>query len=174
MRLLTLPILCIAACAAPPTSEADGFRARLEHPEQVFPFFQELVARRDYAGAFDCLHPSSQNAVGGWEGFYLGLTSFDAGRRLVASFEVHALDVEDGRIRVCSREFGVTRTIGLKRLKKVHLLDLTREDIEVLRDRALAWHRFQVRRADGWHFAYPPDWTPASLRRNCNCGDHEP
>ena len=132
-----------------------------------------MTAAGDYAGAFDCLHPGSQNEVGGWEGFYLGLTAFDAGRRLVASFEVHALDPEAGRIRVCSREFGLSRDLGLKRLKKVYLLDLTREDIEVLRDRALAWYRLQVRRADGWHFAYPPDWTPASLGRNCKCGDQD-
>ena len=174
MRGLSLPILCVAGCAAAGgPAQIDDLKVDLGDPARVFPAFQERIARRDYAGAFDCLSPGAGNAVGGWEGFYLGLTAFDAGRQLIVSCEVHGLDREAGRIRVCNPEFGVGRDFGITRLKDIYLLDLTPRDVDALRDSALAWHRMQVRSADGWHFAYPPDWTYAPLWRTCICGDRD-
>ena len=52
----------------------------------------------------------------------------------------------------------------------INTLDFTSEDIEFLKGRTLGWYRLQVRRADGWHYAYPPDWTYAPLARSCACG----
>jgi hypothetical protein len=52
----------------------------------------------------------------------------------------------------------------------IHVLDLSPDDVEYLKGRTLGWFRHQTERADGWHFAYPPDWTHAPVGRSCICG----
>ena len=51
----------------------------------------------------------------------------------------------------------------------IYVLDFTSDDIEFLKGRP-GLVRLQVKRADGWHYAYPPDWTYAPLARTCGCG----
>ena len=52
----------------------------------------------------------------------------------------------------------------------IYALDFSSEDLDFLKGRTLGWYRLQVKRADGWHYAYPPDWTYAPLARTCVCG----
>jgi len=149
---------------------------RLQDPAQVFPYFQKLVAEREYAKAQEVLSPAARRQLPP-EAFTITFSAFDASRRLVASFEVHragTLSKENASIRVCSREFGSSREIRLERFGVGPLwfwsIDLVPDDVEHLKGRAFAWYRHQVKRADGWHFAYPPDWTYAPLGRSCICG----
>jgi hypothetical protein len=80
------------------------------------------------------------------------------------------VDAAAGRVRVCNAEFGVGRDLRIVQWQGIWTLDLTNDDIDYLRGRTLAWFRHQTDRADGWHFAYPPDWDYAPLRRACICG----
>ena len=148
------------------------YRERLKDPADVFPVFQDLVKAGEYGTAHLILSPSPARVMA-YEEFYVAASSFEAVRRLIASFEVHAVEVEDGadvgRIRICSNEFGVSKYWKLARMGKIWILDSNREDLIGLKDRALSWYRRQVKSADGWHFAYPPDWNYTPVRRNCAC-----
>ncbi len=142
-------------------------RERLKDPAQVFPVFQELVARGEYGTAQKLLSPAAMKILTP-EVFYLTFASYEPPRRMVASLRVHAAGPD--RIRVCSPEFGVSRDIRIAKFLSIHTLDFSPDDIEFLKGRTLSWYRLQVRRADGWHYAYPPDWTYAPLARSCACG----
>lgn len=165
-------MLLLAACASGAGAEPPDPRQELKNPQRTFPVFQELLGAGLYGEAFDCLSFDAQKAVGSYEAFYFAFTAFEASRRLIGSLRVHGLD-ETGRLRLCSPEFGMRLDMRLSilRVKKgeFHLLDFTSRDIGYIKDRAFAWHRHQVKRADGWHFAYPPDWTYAPLARSCIC-----
>ena len=67
------------------------------------------------------------------------------------------------------RAFGLGRDLRIQRAGKYWLLDLTADDRDYFLARAMGWFRHQIKRADGWHFAYPPDWNYAPLRRRCPC-----
>lgn len=162
--------LCLSL--AQPEPDLSAIRARLADPAQVFPVFQELIAAGSYGTAHELLSPAARQAVP-VEALTLTFGGVEAARRLIGALAVHATEssAAAGVTRVCSREFGATRGIKLlKFLGRVWTLDLTREDVEYFRGRTLGWYRFQVRRADGWHFAYPPDWNYAPVGRHCGCG----
>lgn len=164
-----LALLASAVLQAEP--DLPALRKRLADPAQAFPVFRELVAAGQYGTAHELLSPAARRAVP-VEALTLAFGGVEAARRLVAGLEAHATESsgDAGRTRVCGAEFGATRELKLaKFLGRIWTLDLTREDVEYFRGRTLGWYRFQVRRADGWHFAYPPDWTYAPMRRGCGC-----
>jgi hypothetical protein len=171
--------LVLGCLASPGQQEEDERRAllrRLQDPAQVFPYFQDLIRKREYAKAQELLTPAARRLLP-TEAFTLTFSRFDASRRLVASFRVHRAETLSGEraaIRICSREFGSGREISLERFGPGPLwywaIGLTQDDVEHLKGRALSWHRHQVERADGWQFAYPPDWSYAPLGRACGCG----
>jgi hypothetical protein len=161
-------VLC--ACVRPPASQGpdmDAVRQRIKDPAQVFPVFQQLIAAGEYGTAQKLLSPDAMRRLPS-EAFYLAFASYEPPRRLVASLRVHA--VGNGGIRICSPEFGVSRDIRIAKFLSINTLDFTADDIEFFKGRTLSWYRYQVRRADGWHYAYPPDWTYAPLARSCACG----
>jgi hypothetical protein len=167
------PGLIAASLCAAFVQEPDlaGLRERLKRPEEAFAAFQELVAGGRYGQAHELLSPAARKGIA-VEAFTLAFGGSEAARRLVAALKVHAVTAEDaaGRVRVCAREFGVARELRLQKfLGRLWTLDLAREDVEYFRSRTLGWYRLQVRRADGWHFAYPPDWTYAPLGGDCGC-----
>jgi len=158
-------LLCLS-CATPPGDQGD-LAERLKDPAQVWPAFQEFIRDGQYSKAYDLVHPGTRKAMS-YEIFYIVFASFEAPRRLVARLQVHR--TEPGKIRLCSAEFGASREIRLaKYLNRVWTLEFTPDDIEFFKGRTLEWYRLQVKRADGWHFAYPPDWTYAPLGRTCGC-----
>jgi hypothetical protein len=159
-------LLFVAVLAHAQVGDVDSLRERLKDPAQVFPVFQELVAAGEYAKAQRVLSPASMKMLPA-EAFYLTFASYEPPRRLVASLRVHA--VGDGKVRLCSPEFGVSRDFRIAKFFTIYTLDFSSDDIEFLKGRTLGWYRLQVRRADGWHYAYPPDWTYAPLARSCAC-----
>jgi hypothetical protein len=160
-------LLVVAVCALAQSPDLTQIRERIKDPAQVFPVFQELVAKGEYGTAQKLLSPDAMKILGP-EAFYLVFASYEPPRRMVASLRVHA--VGNGTIRLCSPEFGVSRDIKVTKFLTIYTLDFTADDIEFLKGRTLGWYRLQVRRADGWHYAYPPDWTYAPLARSCACG----
>lgn len=172
LLLLAAPLAACAA-AAGPCDDLPRPADATQKPETVFPAFQLYVRCGQYKYAHTLLTPDTHKLLN-WEQFYFGLTAFEALRRLILSTEVHAHDLKNGRVRLCSPEFGIGRDFRVASTKigakSFYLLDFTGDDVEYLKGRALGWHRLQVRKADGWHFAYPPDWTYAPLARTCPCG----
>jgi hypothetical protein len=148
----------------------------LKDPARVFPLFQDLLRDQEYSKAHGLLSAKAKTLLP-YEAFYFMFTGYEAARRLVLSAQVHALDPAGPagyRLRLCNPEFGVGRDFRLSLWEiagqKLYPLDLNSDDIEYFRGRALKWYRLQLKRADGWHFAYPPDWTYAPLARTCICG----
>ncbi len=159
-----LAFLLLAAIPAPAAQEEEiDLKTVLRDPAALFPAFQKLVARGEYGRA----HKFVAGVT--YEEFYAGVASFEAPRRLIATTRQHGVSPEPLRVRLCSPEFGMTREFRLRKLRDIHQLDLGGE-IDYLRDRALSWFRHQKKRADGWHFAYAPDWEYAPLARTCVCG----
>ena len=175
MRTLVLGILAAAAagCASTPCPELEEVRERLKDPSQVFPVFQELLRCGDLGTAHQLLSTATKRGLS-YEKFYFALTAFEASTRMILSARVHAVeapaDAKAGRIRICGPEFGLGRDLKVAKLMDVWTLELSDDDLEYLKGRALAWFRRQVKRADGWHFAYPPDWEYAPVGRRCICG----
>jgi hypothetical protein len=167
--MLSAAWVLLAGLASWGGQEASDLREALRDPARVFPTFQGLVAEGLHAKAYNvCLSARTREVVG-LEEFQIALSAFDAARRLVASFRVQAVDAAGGSLRLCSPEFGAGRTLRLEKFRSIYVLTLTREDFEFFRDRTLSWFRTQVKRADGWHFAYPPDWTNAPVARHGGC-----
>jgi hypothetical protein len=157
----------LSGCAAAPCAEPAQEWAR--DAERVFAAFQGFVRCRQYSKAHLLLSKGAKESMP-YEEFFLGLTAFEAPRRLIGSLEVHAVDAAAGRVRLCSPEFGAGRDFRLAKLGPIYVLDFDASDVDYLKGRAMEWYRGQVRRADGWHFAYPPDWDYAPLSRACICG----
>jgi len=153
----------------PPGIDLDEIKRRLKDPTQTFPVFQELIAAGEFGKARDMLSRDAKQRLP-QEAFTLAFTSFDVPRRMIASLQQHEIDVANLRVRLCSKEFGVSRDFRIVKFMTIYALDFTAEDIEFLKGRPMAWYRLQVKRADGWHYAYPPDWTYAPLARTCVCG----
>ena len=168
MNLALCALLAVSGGDCPRTIKEIG--REIENPERVFPVFQCLLREGLTGKAHKLLTPDSYRTITPEE-LYLAFTSFEAPRRMILRAEVHKVTAgkEDGVLRICNPEFGVGRDIVLRRHGKFWLMKLTPEDRDYLLDRALGWFRRQVKRADGWHFAYPPDWTYAPLRRRCPC-----
>ncbi|MBV8881233.1 MAG: hypothetical protein JO332_14805 [Planctomycetaceae bacterium] len=160
-------LLLAAVCALAQSPDMDAIRERIKDPAQLFPVFQELIAAGEYGTAQRLLSPNAMKMLPA-EAFYLTFASYEPPRRLVASLKMHAVD--GTRLRLCSPEFGVSRDFRIVKFLSINTLDFTPDDIEFLKGRTLGWYRLQVRRADGWHYAYPPDWTYAPLARSCACG----
>ena len=164
----------VAGCAAAaPCPELEELRERLKDPAQVFPAFQELLRCGDLGTAHKVLAPATQKVLA-YEKFYFALSAFEASTRMILSARVHAVEIAAdgtaGRIRICGAEFGLGRDLRLAKFMGLWTLELGEEDLEYFRGRAMAWFRRQVKKADGWHFAYPPDWTYAPVGRACICG----
>lgn len=172
-RLLACVVAgAVAGCAAsPPCPELEDIQERLKDPAQVFPVFQELVRCRNYGLAHELLAPATKRSLV-YEKFYFALTAFEASSRMILSARVHAVETDgaSGKIRICGPEFGLGRDLRLVKFLTIWTLELGEEDLEYLKTRALAWFRRQVKSADGWHFAYPPDWDYAPVGRACICG----
>jgi hypothetical protein len=169
MRFLPAVPLLLCACAAAPCPDEDAVRERAADGAQVFPLFRELVRCRDFGLAHNLLSPETKKHLP-YEAFAIAFTTFEASRRLIDGSEVHAFDPPTGRLRVCNPEFGVGRDLRVRKWLTIHVLDLSPDDVEYLKGRTLGWFRHQTDRADGWHFAYPPDWTYAPAGRSCICG----
>jgi hypothetical protein len=176
-----MTFLLAALCAFGPDSAAgqdiDEIRERLKDPAQVFPIFQDLLRAGLYSKAHDLLSPKTRQQLP-YEVFYSALTipemSYDVSKRLLRSLRVHKVDPDARVVQLCSSEFGFERSLRLTKFAGLWVLDFTRDELEsfvkYFAGRAMAWHRHQVKRADGWHYAYPPDWTYAPLARTCVCG----
>jgi hypothetical protein len=176
VRVLLVAALAgaVAGCAAtPPCPELEDIRERLKNPSQVFPVFQDLVRCGNLGTAHQMLATATKKSLA-YEKFYFALTAFEASTRMILSARVHGVDApadgKSGRIRICGPEFGLGRDLRLAKLGEVWTLELAEDDLEYFRARAIAWFRRQVKRADGWHFAYPPDWDYAPVGRACICG----
>lgn len=177
MKLLMV-LVCSFAPGTAPAQDIDEARERLKDPAQVFPIFQQLVQAGRYANAHEwTLSPKTRSSMP-YEAFYTAMTvkemNYDVSRRLLSSLRVCRVDEAARTVRLCSPLFGFDHTLRLTKFVKLWVLDMTREDLEAFvryfAGRAMAWHRLQVKRADGWHYAYPPDWTYAPLARSCVCG----
>ena len=174
MNLFMVTLCGLASCLAPVQEERRGpdmdeIRKRISDPSQVWPVFQELVAAGEYGTARNLLSPKAAGLLSP-EVFYLTFASYSPPRRMVASLEPHVVDAAGLKVRLCSKEFGVSREFRIVKFMTIYALDFTSDDIEFLKGRPMAWYRLQVKRADGWHYAYPPDWTYAPLARTCVCG----
>lgn len=159
--------------ASAPPQDAEERRERLKDPANVWPMFQEHLRRGEYSKAHSLITPSAAAAHLPYEVFYIIFASFEAPRRMVAKMQAHKVEggATPGRLLLCSPEFGVSREVKLtKFMGKVWTLDFARDDVEYFKGRPMDWYRHQVKRADGRHFAYPPDWTYAPLARTCSCG----
>ena len=156
---------CASAAECP---DSDQLVERVKEPGGVFPAFQELVRCGDFGMAHKLLSPDTVKRLP-YEPFAIAFTSYEPPRRLIHRAEQHQVD-PSGRIRICNAEFGVGRDLRLVKWQGIWTLDLSDDDLEYLKGRTLAWFRRQTERADGWHFAYPPDWDYAPLRRTCICG----
>ncbi len=162
--------LLLTLLAAPALSGQDRpLRERLRDPAEAFRAFQEFVRAGEFGKAHELLSGPARRRLP-YEAFVTALTAYETSGRLLGALRVHGADAAAGRLRVCAPEFGFGRDLRVARLMTIWVLDLTPEDLEYFKDRALAWHRHQVKRADGWHFAYPPDWDYAPLARACICG----
>lgn len=167
----------VAVCALVPSlqdgerqgPDMDEIRRRVKDPAQVFPVFQELIAAGEYGTARNLLSKNAATILTP-EVFYVTFASYSPPRRMVASLQQHVVESANLRLRLCSREFGVSRDFRIAKFMTIYVLDFTSDDIEFLKGRAMGWYRLQVKRADGWHYAYPPDWTFAPMARNCVCG----
>ena len=173
MTVLLMAFSCLA-----PVQDVDEVRERLKDPAQVFPVFQELLRAGRYANAHEwTLSPKTRTQLP-YEAFYTAVTipemQYDVSKRLLNSLRVHRADANARIVELCSSEFGFRHTLRLSKFASLWVLDFTREELEsfvrYFAGRAMAWHRHQVKRADGWHYAYPPDWTYAPLARTCGCG----
>src|SRR5438105_12005711 len=158
--------------------DVEEVRERLKDPAQVFPVFQELMAAGNYGKAHEwTLSPKTKVAMP-YEVFHTAVTvpemSYDVSKRLLNSLRVHRADGSARVVELCNSEFGFRYTLRLGKFANLWVLDFTRDELEsfvrYFAGRAMAWHRLQVKRADGWHYAYPPDWTYAPLARSCGCG----
>jgi hypothetical protein len=150
-----------------PIQDAEELRERLKDPANVWPAFQSFIKAGQYSRAHELLSPASRKEMP-YEAFFIAFASLEAGRHLIA--ELAQLRAEEGKVLLCSYEFGARREIRLlKYMGRVWTLEITRDDIEFFKGRTLAWFRHQVSKADGWHFAYPPDWTYAPLARTETC-----
>ena len=169
-RAVHLLVLMLTGCAVPAVLEPPKLQEVLQDTAKVFPAFQEYVKRGSYGDAHQCMSMAAQKALP-YEQFYAALTAFEALRRLITTSQTSELDGERRRMSVCNAEFGIQRSFGLSTLRAqeetYYLLDLTRDDVDYLREQTLAWYKHQVKRADGWNFAYPPDWTYATLSKPC-------
>lgn len=170
--LLNLILLAPLGCSSAACPDMDEVRDALQDPRASFPMFKTLVHCGLYSKAFDCLSFSSQRTIGR-EQFYVAMTSLETARRLICLGEVHTVDTKRRSFKLCNPEFGVVRDIGLTPLrsgsKVFYLIDLKPDDIEFFRKQALLWFKHQVKQADGFRFAYPPDWKHSSLIRDCGC-----
>ena len=173
---MTLVIMALC-CLAPGAQDMDEIREKLKDPAQVFPLFVDLIRAGRYSNAYDLLSGPTRAQMP-YEVFYSALTvpemSYDVSRRLLGSLKTHKADADAKTVEICGAEFGFRRTLRLGKLGKLWVLDFNREELEsfvrYFVGRAMAWHRLQVKRADGWHYAYPPDWTYAPMARTCVCG----
>jgi len=171
-------LVMLAVCALVPVAvqdeerkgpDKDEIRRRVKDPAQVWPVFQELIAAGEYGTARELLSKNAATILNP-EVFYLTFASYSPPRKMVASMEQHLVDSANLKIRLCSKEFGVSRDFRIAKFMTIYQLDFTSDDLEFLKGRPMAWYRLQVKRADGWHYAYPPDWTYAPLARTCVCG----
>ena len=171
-------LLLVAVCAFAPAlaqdaerkgPDMDEIRRRIKDPAQVWAVFQELIAAGELGTARDLLSKRAKELLTP-EVFYFTFASYSPPRRMVASMEPHLIDTANLKLRLCSKEFGVSRDFRIAKFMTIYVLDFTSDDLEFLKGRPMAWYRLQVKRADGWHYAYPPDWTYAPLARTCVCG----
>jgi hypothetical protein len=174
-------LLLVLICALDPDSGAgqdvDEVRERLKDPSQVFPVFQQLLQAGRFANARDwILSPKTKSSLP-YEAFYLAMTSkemsYGISQRLLSSLRVHKVDEAARVLHLCCSEFGFRTQLRLTKFVNLWVLDITREELDAFvsyfAGRAMAWYRLQVKRADGWHYAYPPDWTYAPVGRPCVC-----
>ena len=172
-----MTLLIMALCSLVPVQDMDEIRERLKDPAQVFPISRSSSAR----GSIRRPTRSSRGKTAQqlpYEAFHSIMTgpemSYDVSKRLLNSIHVHRVLPEQQRVELCNSEFGFRYTLRLSRFAGQWRLDFTRDELEsfvrYFAGRAMAWHRHQVKRADGWHYAYPPDWTYAPLARTCGCG----
>ena len=170
--------LMLAVCALAPVAvqdeerkgpDMDEIRRRIKDPAQVWPVFQELIAAGELGTARDLLSKNAKTLLSP-ELFYFTFASYSPPKRMVASLQPHVVDASNLKVRLCSNEFGVSREFRIAKFMTIYVLDFTSDDLEFLKSRPMAWYRLQVKRADGWHYAYPPDWTYAPLARTCVCG----
>jgi hypothetical protein len=168
-RVACLLLLFLSGCTVPAAPEPPVLQEILQDRAQVFSAFQEYVKSGSYGDAHKCMTMAAQRSLP-YEQFYTAMTAFEPLRRLIATSHTHEVDTAE-RLSLCNAEFGIHRTLGIGTLKArgktFYQLDLTREDLDYLRQQLLDWYRHQVKRADGWHHAYPPDWTYATLSRPC-------
>lgn len=135
----------------------------------MFSAFQDYVQRGSYGNAHKCLSMAAQRSLP-YEQFFAAITGFEPLRRLIATSHTHEGGVVE-RLSLCNPEFGIRRTLGISALRgeegTFYLLDLTRADLDQLKQQLLDWYRHQLKLADGWRHVYPPDWTYATLSRPC-------
>src|SRR6516164_8706 len=104
--------------------DMDEVRRRLKDPAQVWPVFQELVAAGELGTARDLLSKNAK-AILSPEVFYFIFASYSPPRRMVASLQAHVVDAATLRLRLCSKEFGVSRDFRIAKFMTIYVLDFT-------------------------------------------------
>jgi hypothetical protein len=164
-----LPALLLAACAAPQTGELPSGK-ELKDPRRLLPVFKEFIRHQEYSKAHGCLSKEAKETLP-YEPFYAGLTAYEAVSHLISGLQEHGIDTENGVMRICNPEFGVSRDFRIKGEfgGRLWTLDFTRADLDFLQERALAWFRRQ-REAAGHRFhVYPRNWPYSKVMPRCGC-----
>jgi hypothetical protein len=181
-RLVVL--IGLAGCASPPPPDQDfenkEIRERLVDPARVHELFFAWIGSEElYGKAHDkLLTPAAKGSLQ-YEPFCLGVTQArnlvpEGFRVLVSGMRQHAVKTEGdtATVRWCNPDMGYSRDITLRATKvgrfTLWYVELTREDLESLKDGLLNWYRKQKDAANGQRLVYPPHWKYAPVGA-CAC-----
>lgn len=147
----------VLGCAAPETTlEMDA----MQKPETLHAYFVEQIRAGEFSNAHKCLSFDAQKRLQ-YEPFYF-IVQHELVQRLLTGFEQVGVNHEAGTVRWRNREFGIERDYRLVAQKRrsgmVYGYDFTEEQLNELKDSAMAWFRAQKRAADNRMYTYPPDW----------------
>lgn len=170
MRRVFLCLL-LAGCASTEDGEYTFQKKDLKDPAKTLEIFKELVRRGDTAKAWDYLLSKQTKGVISKEEFQIALSMYEVIPRLILGLENHGVDAENGRMRICNPEFGISRSIGIRSEigGRIWTLEFTKDDLTYFQDQALAWFRKQTEAAGHRIHVYPPTWRYAKVQPHCGC-----
>ena len=184
MRVLLVFVIAAGGCVLPrPEQEIETaeVKAKLQDPALVHElFFGWIGSQENYGKVHDKLLSRDAKAAMSYDAFCLGVTQArnlvpEGFRHLVGGMRQHKVAVPKSGVtwvRWCNVEMGYSRDIKLVATTVAAFVfwyvELTREDLESLKDALLAWYRRQ-KEADGdQRLVHPPHWRYASVGR-CAC-----
>jgi hypothetical protein len=164
-------LLLFAGCAQVDEGEYAFDKKDLKNPDKTLEIFKELVRRGDTAKAYDYLLSKKTKSVLSKEEFQIALSMYEIIPRLLAGLDNHGVDAENGTMRICNPEFGITRAVGIRPEigGRIWTLEFTREDLAYFQEQALVWFRKQTEAAGHRLHVYPPNWRYAYVQPHCGC-----